>query len=363
MVGRSVVPRRCPAAGSRSRGRPPGGPRTAARFVQIGRRARGRPGRGSAEASTIIETTRTLDVDALWERFLSTRDESAREGLVLAYLGLVKFVAGRLAIGLPSFVEVEDLFGAGLLGLMQAIDKFEADRRIKFETYAIPRIRGAMLDELRTQDWFPRSIRRKARRLEQAYAEVESRLERAATDEEVARHLDMTLDEYYALVDEVALTTLVSLDRDVSSSTDGLYSVVGETISDPRASDPVRDLEDEELRALIRDVIMGLPEKERTVLNLYYYEELTLREIGEILGISESRVCQIHTRAVVRVKARVHQAMSTRSIRRLGEDVRQARARRAAAAGSRAPAAAAPRADGSGPSPRAVARTAPPLTE
>ncbi len=279
---------------------------------------------------------------------------------MLAYLGLVKFVAGRLAIGLPSFVEVEDLFGAGLLGLMQAIDKFEADRRIKFETYAIPRIRGAMLDELRTQDWFPRSIRRKARRLEQAYAEVESRLERAATDEEIAAYLDMDLESYYALVDEVALTTLVSLDRDVSSSSDGIYSVVGETISDPRAPDPVRALEEEELHALVRDVIMGLPEKERTVLNLYYYEELTLREIGEILGISESRVCQIHTRAVVRVKARVQQALSGRSIRRLGEAVRRARERRAGrAANARRPAAAPAGADASSAESKAAVAAAP----
>jgi len=278
------------------------------------------------EYHILTTSTRTTDLNTLWERFHAVRDENAREGLVLAYLGLVKYVAGRLAIGLPSFVEVEDLFGAGLLGLMQALDKFDVERQIKFETYAIPRIRGSMLDELRTQDWFPRSIRRKAKQLERAYAHVESRLERTATDEEIARHLKISMDQYYTLVDEVCLTTLVSLDKEVTSAGEGLYAVI-ETVANRDAPDPADELEDAEMRALIRDVVESLPEKERTVLNLYYYEELTLKEIGDVLGISESRVCQIHTKSVLRVKGRMHQILNGIPLHALGAQLRRARQR------------------------------------
>ena len=269
------------------------------------------------------------EIDGLWERFTRLRDEATRESLVLAYLNLVKFVAGRVAIGLPTFVEVEDLFGAGLLGLMQALDKFEFERNIKFETYAIPRIKGAMLDELRSQDWFPRSIRKKAKMLEQAFAEVESSLERSATDEEIARHLKIKLKDYYALVDEVCLTTLISLDKEISSSSEGLYSVFNETFKGSAGPDPLQILEEKELRNLIRETIDLLPDKERTVLNLYYYEELTLKEIGEVLSISESRVCQIHTKAVLRLKGRVLQHTKTVSINRLTSQLERAKAKKA----------------------------------
>ena len=178
------------------------------------------------------------EIERFWQEFNSRRTASSREQLVLSYLNLVKYVAGRIAIGLPTFVEVDDLFGAGLLGLMQAIDKFEPSRNTKFETYAIPRIRGAMLDELRTQDWFPRSIRRKAKLLENAYAEVESRLERSAGDEEIAGHLKISMEEYYELVDEVCLTTLISLDMEITNCNGGIYAVLGETAKNVNAPDP-----------------------------------------------------------------------------------------------------------------------------
>ena len=269
------------------------------------------------------------EIDDLWERYTRLRDEASRESLVLAYLNLVKFVAGRVAIGLPTFVEVEDLFGAGLLGLMQALDKFELERNIKFETYAIPRIKGAMLDELRSQDWFPRSIRKKAKMLEQAFAEVESNLERSATDEEIARHLKIKLKDYYSLVDEVCLTTLISLDKEISNSSEGLYAVFNETFKNNAGPDPLQILEEKELRNLIRETIDLLPDKERTVLNLYYYEELTLKEIGEVLSISESRVCQIHTKAVLRLKGRVLQHTKTVSINRLTSQLERVKAKKA----------------------------------
>jgi RNA polymerase sigma factor for flagellar operon FliA len=277
-----------------------------------------------------IQTTKTdkEELDQLWEKFGRGRDDHIREALVLRYLSLVKYVAGRLAIGLPTFVDVEDLFGAGLLGLMQALDKFDQDRNIKFETYAIPRIRGAMLDELRSQDWIPRSIRKKAKILEQAYAEVEARLERTATDEEIASYMKIKIQEYYALVDEVCLTTLVSLDKEITNSNEGFYALLDESLRHNSGPDPSQVLEDKELRHLIRDTINLLPDKERTVLNLYYYEELTLKEIGEILGISESRVCQIHTKAVLRLKGRIRQYTKTISINRLSSELREARGKK-----------------------------------
>ncbi len=281
--------------------------------------------RDSTKRRIVLQTeTKKLDTEALWAEFTQTPTPRLREQLVLAYLGLVKYVSGRLAIGLPTFVELEDLFGAGLLGLMQAVDKFDPTRNIKFETYAVPRIRGAMLDELRTQDWFPRSVRRKAKSLEQAYVEVESKLERSASDEDVARHLGLRMDEYYTLVDEVCVTTLVSLDKEVANSNEGLYAVISDTIR-TNNPDPSQMLEEKQLRALVRVTIDEMPDKERTVLTLYYYEELTLKEIGDVLGISESRVCQIHTKAVVRLRGRINQLTRSRSVKQLSSKLQRSR--------------------------------------
>jgi RNA polymerase sigma factor for flagellar operon FliA len=212
---------------------------------------------------------------------------------------------------------------------MQALDKFDLERNIKFETYAIPRIKGAMLDELRSQDWFPRSIRKKAKILEQAYAEVESNLERSATDDEIAHHLKIKLQDYYVLVDEVCLATLVSLDKEIANSNEGLYAVLSETFRNHAGPDPSQILEEKELRYLIRETIDMFPNKERTVLNLYYYEELTLKEIGEVLNISESRVCQIHTKAVLRLKGRILQFTKTVSLNRLTTQLERAKAKKA----------------------------------
>jgi RNA polymerase sigma factor for flagellar operon FliA len=286
--------------------------------------------RGRTARRPIIQTTRKSqeELDKLWEIFSLDRDNNVREALVLEYLRLVKYVAGRLAIGLPTFVDVDDLFGAGLLGLMQALDKFDRERKIKFETYAVPRIRGAMLDELRSQDWFPRSMRKKAKVLEKAYSEVESRLERAASDEEIAKHMKIKMGEYYALVDEVCLTTLVSLDKEIANSNEGLYAVLDDNLRNGSGPDPSNILEEKELRHIIRESVNQLPDRERTVLNLYYYEELTLKEIGDVLDISESRVCQIHTKAVLRLKGRIHHYTKTISINRLTSELHEARTKK-----------------------------------
>ncbi len=267
----------------------------------------------------------------LWVRHLEQGDEMARQKLVEQYLRVVRYVAGRMAIGLPHYVEYNDLVSAGLLGLIQAVDNFDHRRGIKFETYAIPRIRGAILDELRSQDWFPRSLRRKAKQVEAVYAGLEVRLGRAATDEEVARELGIELHELDALLSEVALATIMSLDADANSDEEQ-QSGLGDYLPDPRSDEIERSIAQEEMRELIVQRLAELPEKEQLVLVLYYYEELTLKEIGEILDVTESRVCQIHTKAILRLKGKIDRHEGLKSIGRLTTEIQQRRNRPATAA-------------------------------
>jgi len=245
------------------------------------------------------------EVEDLWHQYKVKGSESARDALIMQYVHLVKYAAGRIAIGLPSHIEIDDLFAAGLMGLIQAVEKFDPSRNIKFETYAIPRIKGAMLDELRSQDWFPRSIRHKAKLLETVLADLERKLGRAVTDQDIVEYLNISLDEYYRMLDDVAITNLISLDQTISSNSDGLYSIVGNSLPQANAMDPCDEIEEKELYEIVRDTLDTLPEKERLVLTLYYYEELTLKEIGKVLKVSESRVCQLHTKAMLRLKGRI----------------------------------------------------------
>jgi len=265
----------------------------------------------------------------LWERHIERGDDLARQKLVEQYLRVVRYVAGRMAIGLPHYVEYNDLVSAGLLGLIQAVDNFDHQRGIKFETYAIPRIRGAILDELRSQDWFPRSLRRKAKQVEAAYAELEVRLGRAATDDEVARELGINVRELDDLLSEVALATIMSLDADPNGDEDG-QGGLGDYLPDPRSDEIERSIAEEEMRVLIAQRLAELPEKEQLVLVLYYYEELTLKEIGEILDVTESRVCQIHTKAILRLKGKIDRHEGVASIGRLTTEIQQRRRRPAA---------------------------------
>lgn len=247
-----------------------------------------------------------LEKSSLWDSYRGNNDEQARESLILSYVHLVKYVAGRVAISLPNHIEIDDIFAAGLLGLIQAIEKYDPDREIKFETYAVPRIKGAMLDELRTQDWFPRSIRHKAKLLEKVLADLEMKLGRSASDREIADYMNISMEEFYSLLDDVSLTSLISLDQGISSNEEGLYSVVGESAPRAEVVDPYGNLETKEMLAIIKKTLDGMPEKERLVIALYYYEELTLKEIGKVLDVSESRVCQIHTKAILRLKGRIN---------------------------------------------------------
>ncbi len=272
-----------------------------------------------------MTTTLTSEQQDLWRRLIEQNDQQARQELVTRYARLVKYVAGRLAIGLPHYVDHSDLVSAGLLGLIQAIDNYEPERGNKFETYAIPRIRGAILDELRTQDWFPRSLRRKARQLEEAITSLEIRLGRAATDEELADELGVSRDELATMIDEVSVATIVSLDADTSGDDDERGNSLGDFLADPKADGFEEEIAKDQLRRLIADCLEEMPEKEQLVLVLYYYEELTLKEIGEILDVTESRVCQIHTKAIMRLRGKIMRSEGRKSLDRLSRDIRQTR--------------------------------------
>ncbi len=257
----------------------------------------------------------------VWEKLPTEKRQEARRELVDIYARIVKYVAGRMAIGLPHYVEFNDLISAGLLGLIQAVDNFDHKRGIKFETYAIPRIRGSILDELRSQDWFPRSLRRKAKQLEEAYSTLEVRLGRHATDAEVAQYLDIDLGDLDSMVGEVSIATIMSLDADTGSDDSEQSSSLGEFLADPRTEDVEQVLALQEMKELIGKRMNELPEKEQLVLVLYYYEELTLKEIGEILDVTESRVCQIHTKAIFRLKGKIERHEGKSSIGQITQQI------------------------------------------
>jgi RNA polymerase sigma factor for flagellar operon FliA len=225
---------------------------------------------------------------------------------VVAYAPLVKYVAGRMSSGLPAHVEEADLISYGLGGLINAIERFDLTREIKFETYAITRIRGAIIDELRTLDWVPRSVRARAREIERANMKLEAKLQRAPTDEEMATELGIEVDEFQDALLQISNSTIVALDElwSVSDSTGDQVSLL-DTLPDRGAPDPQVLVDQSELRDRIADAIAALPEREKLVVALYYYENLTLREIGEVLGVTESRVSQLHTKAVLRLRSKL----------------------------------------------------------
>lgn len=242
-----------------------------------------------------------------WKAYREHNDQKARDRLILTYSPLVKYVAGRLSVGLPGHVEEGDLVSYGLLGLINAIERFELDREIKFETYAISRIKGAIIDELRSMDWVPRSVRSRAREIERAIAELENKHKRAPTDEEICTHIGITEEEFHANLAAIHRSSVAALDElwTIASSGGDTVALI-DTIEDPNADDPSRKFQSAETRAALAEAIRRLPERERLVIALYYYEELTLREIGEILGVTESRVSQLHTKAVLRLKVRLN---------------------------------------------------------
>jgi RNA polymerase sigma factor for flagellar operon FliA len=233
-----------------------------------------------------------------WHSFKSTGALDAREKLILHYAPLVKYVASRVATGLPSSVEQSDLVSYGVFGLIDALTKFEPGRGNKFETYAIPRIKGAIIDELRAMDWVPRSVRFKAREIDKANTDLEAMLKRQPTEKELAERLGITLRELHDVVSQISFVSVLALDELVSVGADrGEQVSLIDTLAD-KGVDPTSGVESQETRGLLAAAVNSLSEREKIVVTLYYFEGLTLAEIGEILGVTESRICQIHTKAV-----------------------------------------------------------------
>jgi RNA polymerase sigma factor for flagellar operon FliA len=241
----------------------------------------------------------------LWKLFRKTRDQTIRDFFVRQYAPLVKYVAGKVALGMPQNVEFDDLVGFGVFGLFDAIEKFDPGKHVKFKTYAVTRIRGAIFDELRTIDWVPRSVRQKARELEDTVRRLESSLGRAASDLEIAAAMEMEVKEFQQMMLKISGTSMLSLHDIWYTGEDNDKISIAESIESPGSLNPDTIVEKEEIKRVIVSAIKELPEKEKKVLVLYYYEDLTLKEIGEVLEVTESRVSQLHTKAITRLRAKL----------------------------------------------------------
>ena len=239
------------------------------------------------------------NIQMQWTRWLNRRNNAARDHLIVHYSPLVKFVAGRVGAGLPSSVESGDLISSGVFGLIDAIERFEPERGFKFETFAVPRIRGAIYDGLRQLDWVPRSVRSRARQVEKAIAELEHAEGRSPTDEEIAEKLRISTDDLAKWLASIASTTIGPLDRAIAAGSEPAAA------EGPGSEAPASVVEDRELSYLMREEIKRLPEREKLVLSLYYDEGLTLSEIGDVLGVTESRISQIHTKSVLQLRSRL----------------------------------------------------------
>ncbi len=240
----------------------------------------------------------------LWARYVVDRDSTLRDRLILHYAPLVKYVAGRVGSGLPAHVEQADLVSYGTFGLIDAITRFEPSREIKFESYAMSRIRGAIIDELRSTDWIPRSVRMKARQFERTIAALEAKLQRSPTDEEIADEMDMDVEEIRKFLGQLSLVNVVALDE-LLVDDDGSAPRLVDTLKDTSALDPQAMAEHGEARQLLARAVEQLPEREKVVVSLYYFEGLTLADIGRVLGVTESRICQMHTKAVLQLRTKL----------------------------------------------------------
>jgi RNA polymerase sigma factor FliA len=254
----------------------------------------------------ITDPAKKHDVAEAWRRYKQNGDMAARDQLILAYSPLVKYVAGRMSSSLPAHVEEGDLVSYGLLGLIGAIERFEPERNIKFETYAVSRIRGSIIDELRALDWVPRSVRSWARKVEATIARLENELMRAPTDEEIAEALEVDVDEFQEIVNQISCASIVALDEfwNVQGTGQDHVNLI-DTIEDAQSPEPARACSIQAVKDTLVAAIQRLPERERIVVGLYYYEGLTLKEIGEVLGVTESRVSQLHTKAILRLRGRI----------------------------------------------------------
>ncbi|TFG84801.1 MAG: RNA polymerase sigma factor WhiG [Spirochaetales bacterium] len=243
--------------------------------------------------------------EELWVAYKKKKDPLIRESFIKQYAPLVKYVAGKVAANMPQSVEFDDLVGFGVFGLIDAIDKFDPEKNVKFKTYAVTRIRGAIFDELRSIDWVPRSVRQKSREIEDAILEVEAKLGRPATDSEIAESMGLTEDEFSKTMLKVSGTSIMSLSDIWYSADESEKITIGDSIESPTSLNPDAIMEREEIKRVIVQSIQDLPDKEKKVLVLYYYEDLTLKEIGKVLEVTESRVSQLHTKAILRLRAKL----------------------------------------------------------
>ncbi len=243
--------------------------------------------------------------EELWVEFRKTESIQLRDAFIRQYMPLVKYVAGKVAVGMPGNVEFDDLVGFGQFGLLDAINKFDPEKNVKFKTYAVTRIRGAIFDELRQMDWVPRSVRQKSREIEDTIVELESRLGRTASDEEIASAMNMSLDDFHHAMLKVSGTSVLSLNDVWYSGEDSDKMSIGDSIESPSSLNPDVIVEREEIKRVITEAINELPEKEKMVLVLYYHEDLTFKEIGQVLQVSESRISQLHASANTRLRAKL----------------------------------------------------------
>ena len=234
----------------------------------------------------------------LWDKYMKTKSQEIREQLILEYVNLVNLVAGRMGMYLGYTVEYDDLVGYGIFGLIDAIDKFDLEKQVKFETYASLRIRGAILDQIRKMDWIPRTLRQRQRQMDHACMKLESELGRPASDAEIANELDISVEEYNGWKNDAQFMNLVSLDDYLEQGGDGRMEVAGSR----RFDHPEQAVEKRELKKMLAEALKSLTEKECSVITLYYYEDMTLKEISQVLSVSESRVSQLHTKALRKIK-------------------------------------------------------------
>lgn len=250
-------------------------------------------------------------IDDLWKEFRESGSKVAKDKLLVEYAHLVKFIGNRIAINLPASVDRGDIISSGIMGLIKAVETFEPERGFKFETYAGHKIRGAILDELRALDWVPRSVRQKSKDLQRVYAKLENELGRMPYDDEVCQELNVSIDEFEKILSDVAPTTIISLEElmpDRSSDSKEIRLI--DTIEDPGSDNPLKELGFAEVKRILKETIENLPEKEKLVIALYHFEELTLKEIGVVLEISESRVSQIHSKAILKLRSRLLQKIN-----------------------------------------------------
>ncbi|MDR1788346.1 MAG: RNA polymerase sigma factor WhiG [Treponema sp.] len=256
-----------------------------------------------AAAQGLPETEDTED--DRWREYYKTRDPALREAFIKQYAPLVKYVAGKIAVTMPHSVEYDDLVGFGVFGLLDAIDKFDPDKKVKFKTYAVTRIRGAIFDELRSIDWVPRSVRQTAKELESTIGSLEARLGKPATDQEIAAEMGLSDSDYQKMMRKVSGASIVSMNDVWFTGDDNDKISVVDSLEAPSSLNPEVIAERDEIRRVISEALSELPDKEKKILVLYYYEDLTLKEIGQVLEVTESRVSQLHTKAILRLRGKL----------------------------------------------------------